>query len=156
MADDDASADDLPISWDEAREVVIVVATVAATVMLLGPVVGFFGDRYSGFSLSDDIAEVTRNAGPSTGVLVLVAALIVAVTPPTDVVPVLRRGVAVVAFVIAVFAVAAMTVEMTRPSGSGVAGRLQIVMSRSGPGLMLAVTARWLTLRVVPFGGRAR
>ena len=74
MADDDASADDLPISWDEAREVVIVVATVAATVMLLGPVVGFFGDRYSGFSLSDDIAEVTRNAGPSTGVLVLVAA----------------------------------------------------------------------------------
>lgn len=155
MADDNASADELPISWDEAREVVIVVATVAATVMLLGPVVGFFGDRYSGFSLGDDVAEVTRNAGPSAGLLVLVAALILAVTPPTDVVPVLRRWVAIVSLVIAIFAVAAITVEMTRPSGSGMAGRLQIVMSRSGPGLMLAATARWLTLRVVPFHGGA-
>ena len=155
MAADDASDDELPISWDEAREVVIVVTTAAAAVMLLAPVVGYLDDRFSGFSLGDDVAELTRNAGPSTGLLILAAALVVAVTPPTDVVPTLRRAVAVVALVIVIFAVAAMTVELTRPSGAGVAGRLQIVMSRSGPGAMLAGTARWLTLRVVPFHGSA-
>ena len=147
-------SDDLPISWDEAREVVIVVVTAAAAVLLLGPVVGFFDDRFA-FSLGDDVAELTRNAGPTTGMLILIAALIVAVTPSTDVVPALRRAVAIVALVILGFAVASITVELTRPSGTGVAGRLQIVMSRGGPGAMLAATARWLVLRVVPFPGSA-
>ena len=153
MAADDASADDLPISWDEAREVVIVVTAAAALLQLLGPVVGYADDRFSGFSLGDDVAELTRNASSSTGLLILIAALVIAVTPPTDVVPILRRGVALVALVIAIFAVAAITVELTRTSGAGVAGRLRIVMSRSGPAAILAATARWLTLRVVPFGG---
>lgn len=155
MADHDASSDELPISWDEAREVVIVVCTAAAAIMLLGPVVGYLDDRFSGFSLGDDVAELTRNANPSTGILILLAAVIIAVTPASDVVPVLRRSVAIVALVITMFGVAAITVELTRPTGAGVAGRLQIVMSRSGPGAMLAGTARWLALRVVPFGGRA-
>ena len=156
MAADDASSDDdLPISWDEAREGVIVVAAAAALLQLLGPVVGYVDDRFSGFSLGDDVAELTRNASTSTGLLILLAALVIAVTPPTDVVPILRRAVAGVALVIVIFAVAAITVELTRPSGAGVAGRLQIVMSRSGPAAMLAATARWLTLRVVPFSGSA-
>lgn len=153
MAADDSPADELPIPWDEEREVVIVVTAAAAALVLLGPVVGYIDDRFSGFSLGDDVAELTRNASPSTGLLILAAALVVAVTPPVDVVPALRRGVAGVALVIVIFAVAAMTVELTRPSGAGVAGRLQIVMARSGPGGMLAATARWLALRVVPFAG---
>lgn len=152
MAADDSPGDALPISWDEAREVVIVVATAAAALILLGPVVGFFDGRYA-WSFGDDVAEVTRNASPTAGLLILVAGLVVAVTPPTDVVPILRRSVAIVALLIAIFGVAAVTVELTRPSVVGVTGRMQSVMGRSGPGTMLAVTARWLALRVVPFGG---
>lgn len=155
MDADDAPGDDLPISWDEAREVVIVVLAAAAALILLGPLVGFFDGRYA-WSLGDDVAEITRNAGPMTGLLILGAAVIVAVTPPADVVPSLRRTVAIVALLIAIFGVAALTVELTRASPVGVAGRLQSVLARSGPGVMLAATARWLTLRVVPFTGAAR
>ena len=155
MAADDSPGDGaLPISWDEAREVVIVVTTAAAALILLGPVVGFFDGRYT-WSFGDDVAEVTRNASPTAGLLILVAGLVVATTPPTDVVPVLRRSVAIVALLIAIFGVAAVTVELTRPSAVGVAGRLQSVMGRSGPGAMLAATARWLALRVVPFDDSA-
>ena len=34
---------------------------------------------------------------------------------------------------------------------SGLAGRIQVVFGRSGPGTLMAGAARWLALRVVPF-----
>jgi len=83
-----------------------------------------------------------------------VAAMLVATTPRSDVVPALRTAVGVVAFVIAAAGVAAMTVELTRPSASGMFARLQSVFGRSGPGTMLAATARWLVLQVEPFADR--
>ena len=148
-----AGDDDLPISWDEAREIVVVVTTAAAVLMMLSPVVGFFEGRFPG-AFGDDVAELTRNAAPPAGILVLVAAMLVATTPRSDVVPALRTAVGVVAFVIAAAGVAAMTVELTRPSASGMFARLQSVFGRSGPGTMLAATARWLVLQVEPFADR--
>ena len=151
MVDERADADGpLPVSWDEAREVVVVVVVAAAVIHVLAPVVGFIDNRFPG-SWVDHLAELTRNVGPTTGTLLLGAAVLVATTPRADVVPALRRIVAVVALVVAVGGVVAVVVELTRASPTGVAARLQTVFGRGGPGAMLAITARWLALRVVPF-----
>jgi len=149
----DADRDDLPISWDEAREIVIVVSTAAAVLLMLSPVIGFFEGRFPG-AFGDDVAELTRNAAPTTGLLVLLAATLIATTPRDEIVPALRTAVGIVAFVVAAAGVAAMTVELTRPSASGVFARLQSIFGRSGPGAMLGATARWLVLRVEPFDDR--
>ncbi len=154
MADERADADGpLPVSWDEAREVVVIVLVAAAVLHLLSPVVGFIDNRnrFPG-SWVDDVSELTRNVGPTAGTLLLGAAILVATTPPADVVPMLRRIVAVVALVAAIGGVLAVVVELTRASPAGVASRLQTVFGRGGPGAMLAITARWLAMRVVPFG----
>ena len=153
MADEPSDVDGpLPVSWDEAREVVVLVLVAAASIHLLSPVVGFIDNRnrFPG-SWVDDVAELTRNVGPTAGTLLLGAAVLVATTPPADVVPTLRRMVAVVALIAAVGGVIAVVVELTRASPAGVASRLQTVFGRGGPGTMLAITARWLALRVVPF-----
>lgn len=149
-ADDDSN---LPISWDEAREVVVVVTTLTAVLLLLSPVVGFFDNRFPG-ALGDDIAELTRNAAPSTGIVILLAAIVVATTPREDVVPALRTAVVVVATIIVVAGVTAIMVELTRASAAGVGSRLQSVFGRSGPGAILAGCARWLAQRVEPFDDR--
>lgn len=150
VTDDDR---DLPISWDEAREVVVVVTTLTALLLLLSPVVGFFDDRFPR-AFGDDVAELTRNAAPSTGIVILLAAVLLATTPRADVIPALRVAVAVVATIIAAAGMAAITVELTRASAAGVGSRLQSVFGRSGPGTMLAVCARWLVMRVEAFDDR--
>jgi len=45
----------------------------------------------------------------------------------------------------------AIVIELTRASGVGFTGRLQTIFGRSGPGVLLAATGRWLALRVEPF-----
>jgi hypothetical protein len=148
--DGGAGESELPVSWDEAREVVVVVLLTAALLRVLSPLLGYL-DSGVGGPLADDIAEITRNADIFTGVLLLGAGCLIATTPPVDVVPALRRAGVLVATVVAVMAGWALVVELTRASGSGMLGRLQSVFGRSGPGLLLATTSAWLARRVVPF-----
>ncbi len=145
-----AGESELPISWDEAREVVVVVLLTSAVLRVLSPLLGYL-DSGVGGALADDIAEVTRNADIFTGVLLLGAGCLIATTPPVDIVPALRRAGVLVATLVAVMAGWALVVELTRASGSGVLGRLQSVFGRSGPGLLLATTSAWLARRVIPF-----
>lgn len=143
----------LPISWDEAREVVIVVLLAVAAMHVLAPVVGFRDNPFRGrSSVIDHVVELTQNAGPNAGMLVLAAAVLVVTTPPGDVIPVLRRAAAVVALLVAVAAAVHLIATLTRSGPSGLAARLQVIFGRSGPGLLLASTARWLSTRVVAFG----
>jgi len=148
--DDSADDSELPVSWDEAREVVVVVLLTAAVLRILSPFLGYL-DAGVGGALADDIAEITRNADVFTGILLLGAGCLIATTPAVDVVPALRRAGVLIATAIAVMAAWALVIELTRASGSGVLGRLQSVFGRSGPGLMLAATSAWLARRVIPF-----
>ncbi len=148
MADEARDAD-LPVSWDEAREVVIVVLLVAAVMRMLGPLVGFIDDRWGAFS--DDVAELTRNANGTTGIMVFAAGVLIATTPRTDVVPALRRATTIVAAIVLLQGVIGIAIELTRVSGAGFLGRLETVFARFVPAVLLAGAARWLAARVVPF-----
>ena len=59
------------------------------------PAVGFIDERWGVFS--DDLAELTRNASPTTGLMVIGAAVLVATTPQVDLVPSLRAATVVIA-----------------------------------------------------------
>lgn len=149
MSDDDGSAT-LPISWDEAREVVIVVLLSTTVLLLASPIVGWFDPRIGG-AFDDDVGMITANVGPATGTLILAAGVLAATTPRADVIPALRRAVVIVASIVVIMGIIAITNQMVRPTGSGLAGRIQVVFGRSGPGTLMAGTARWLAMRVVPF-----
>ncbi len=149
MADPGRDDHSLPVSWDEAREL-LVVALLAVTVMyLLSPVADVFDGR--GTPLGDDLHTLTRSVGPTSGLFLLAAGTLIATTPPDDVVPRLRSAVAVLATVVVAMGVVAITVTLTRPSAGGVLTRLETVFARSGPGLTLAAMAGWLARRVIPF-----
>ncbi|MEO0493674.1 MAG: hypothetical protein AAF081_09680 [Actinomycetota bacterium] len=146
---DDTDARSLPVSWDEAREVLVVVLLACAVLRMLGPLAGFIDDRWGVFS--DDLAELTRNASPTTGTMVLGAAVLVATTPRVDLVPSLRTATIVIAWLVVVQAGAAILLDLWRVSGTGVLGRLEPIFGRSLPALLMAGAARWLAARVVPF-----
>ena len=152
---DEQDKRDLPISWDEAREVVVVVLLAVATLHVLSPVVGFRDNRFRGSGpLIDDLVELTQNAGPNAGMMTLAAAVLVVTTPAVDMVPLLRRAAGLVALFVATAAAVHLFGTMVRSGPSGLAARLQVVFGRSGPGLLLAGTARWLATRVVSFDDR--
>ena len=102
---DDTESSALPVSWDEAREALIVVLLVCARLRMLGPLSGFIDERWGVFS--DDLAELTRNASPTTGLMVIGAAVLVATTPQVDLVPSLRTATVVIAWVVTLQAGAA-------------------------------------------------
>lgn len=141
--------EDLPISWDEARELIIVILLAGAVLRLLGPIAGYVDDNWGTFS--DTLAELTRNAAPTTGLMVLGAGVLIATTPRNDVVPALRRATIIVATLVLLSGAIAIFVQLTRVSSAGVFGRLETVFSRSGPAVLFAGAGRWLALRVVPF-----
>lgn len=151
MADDRPDDTDLPVSWDEAREVLIVVLLVAAVLYIISPFIGFFDTRLQGGTFGDDVAFLTRQVSPSSGTMLLLAGILIATTPPGDVVPALRRAVIVIAGVAVFIGFIAVVVELTRVSGSGMAARLASAFARSVPGALLAGAGRWLAMRVVPF-----
>jgi len=141
---------DLPVSWDEGREIVIVVLMMATVLFVISPFMGWLALRFPG-SFTEHVATITRNVSTTSGLFVLAAGVLLATTPPTDVVPALRRVVIGVATVVVVLGVVAIVVELTRASGAGFSGRLQTIFGRSGPGVLLAGTGRWLAARVIPF-----
>ena len=146
---DDTESSAPPVSWDEAREALIVVLLVCAVLRMLGPLLGFIDERWGVFS--DDLAELTRNASPTTGLMVIGAAVLVATTPRVDLVPSLRTATVAIAWIVILQAGAAILLDLWRVSGTGVLGRLESIFGRSLPALLLAGTGRWLASRVVPF-----
>ena len=148
MAGDERKTD-LPVSWDEAREVVVVLLLAGAVLRMLGPLVGFIDDRWGAFS--DDVAELTRNASATTGLMVLAAGVLIATTPRAAVVPALRTATVIVATIVLVEGVVATAIELTRVSGAGVLGRLETIFSRLLPAILFAGAGRWLAAKVVPF-----
>ena len=58
---DDTESSALPVSWDEAREALLVVLLVCAVLRMLGPLSGFIDERWGVFS--DDLAELPRSVG---------------------------------------------------------------------------------------------
>ena len=149
---DEGSADDglLPVSWDEGRELLVVALLAAVVMYLISPSLDVI-DGGSPGGLSDDLAVITRNVGPTSGLILIGAGVLIATTPSVDVVPALRTAVVLVAGVVVVLGIIAITVALTRPSATGVLPRLETVTGRSGPGTILAVMSGWLARRVVPF-----
>ncbi len=148
--EEDADDGLLPVSWDEARELVVVALLAVAAMHLLSPVLEVIdGGSPGGFG--DDLALITRNVTPTSGLLLIGAGVLIATTPSLDVVPALRVAVALFAGVVVAFGIVAITVALTRPSAAGVLPRLETVMARSGPGTILAAMSSWLARRVIPF-----
>ena len=148
MAGDETESD-LPVSWDEAREVLVVVLLASAVLRLLSPFVGFLNDRWGVFS--DEVAELVRNANSTTGLMVLGAGVLIATTPRTAVVPALRRATVVIGSIVVLQGIVGIIIELTRASAAGVLARLVTVFGRFLPGVLLAGAGRWLAAKVVPF-----
>lgn len=144
----------LPVSWDEARELVSVMLLAAALMVAAAPGVRFIGTGSLFDDIWDDLATILANINPIVGLLVLASAVSVCTVPPIDVVPALRRAVLIVAVVVTVLGVVAMVIELTSPSANrseAVWIRFGSVLTRSGPAVLLASTAAWMARRVVPF-----
>ena len=142
-----------PVAWDEAREVASIVLLLSAVVIVLAPMIRYLADG-SGFGLADTLSTLLDNIGPVSGGLLVGSALLVVTAPVEDVVPALRRSVAIVSVVITALGVLAMLVEATSVSGGRSVGlliKLSTVASRSLPGTLLAGLAAWLARHVVPF-----
>jgi len=142
-----------PVVWDEAREVVSIVLLLAAVMLVLAPMIRYLADG-SSFGLADTLSTLFDNIGPVSGLLLVGSALLVVTAPVEDVVPALRRTIAIVSATIAFLGVLAVLVEVTSVTGGravGVLLKLSTISARSLPGTLLAGTATWLARHVVPF-----
>ena len=145
-----------PIAWDEAREVMVVVLLAAALMVVIGPLIGWLGaddGRFDRVVISSALTGVRVGSG-----LALVgAAVLVCTTPSVDVVPGLRTAVVLVGAVCA--ALGAIRIGLVLTEDSAATGidviwdKLRLVLSFSGPGVLLSGASAWLAHRVVPFPG---
>ena len=141
--------------WDEAREVLVVVLLAAATMNVAAPIVRW--------PTNDDmwdqlvVLSALSNVSVSAGLLLLGAAGVIATTPGVDVVPRLRRITTQASAVVTVLGVVAIALTLTADTAvtgvDDVLQKLGSVMSRSGPGTLLAGAAAWTARQVVPFPG---
>lgn len=139
------------MSWDEAREVVTLLLVISAALVVLAPVIARLID---GQIDRDGLGSMTDGIGPSSGLLLLGAGVLVATTPPEDVVPALRRALVQVAAVAVVLGVIAILDLLFADAAGGVRRfflRFPTMMRRPVPGTLLAGAALWLGRRVVPF-----
>jgi len=149
-------SDDLgpaPVPWDEAREVVALVATLAAALIAIAPIVGRLIDGQldrAGFG------SALTGARPTAGLLLLGAAVLVATTPAVDVAPALRSIVVRVSAVVCLIATLAVLDRLFADAAGGLRHfftRFPAILSYSGPAALLSGTAAWVARRVVPFPG---
>lgn len=142
-----------PISWDEARELILIVLLVCATAMVLSPILARLID---GQLNRDGIGSAVTGAQPTTGLIVLAASILVATTPPEDLVPTLRRATFQVALLVAVIGLIAMLDVLFSPAAGGVRNffaRFPAILRFSGPATLMAGIAAWTARRVVAFPG---
>jgi len=142
-----------PVAWDEAREVASIVLLVSAVMLVLAPTIRYLADG-SGFGLADTLSTLLDNVGPVSGGLLVASAVLVVTAPIEDVVPALRRSVAIISVIITALGVMAVLVEVTSVSGGRSVGfliKLSTITARSLPGTLLAGLAAWLARHVVPF-----
>lgn len=143
----------LPVAWDEARELVAIVLLVVGVMRVLGPIVQVVGVDGRGDFWSK-VLEGLRNVNATSGMLFLASALLVCTVPPVDVVPALRSAVTYVAAVVTILGVVSLVALFAVPianDGDEFWIRLEFMMSRTVPAIVLAGTAAWLARRVVPF-----
>ena len=156
MADDGGSnrRGTTPLARGEAVEVVVVISLAAAVMVVAAPMVRRIAD---GQLDRAGIQSALTNIDARSGLLLLLAAGLVATAPNAEVVPLLRSTVVRISAVIAVLGGLAMVLILTDVSAlsgaKGVLDRLGIVMARSGPGALLAGAATWLGRRVVSLRG---
>ena len=143
-----------PVSWDEAREVIALVLGFCAAAMALSPLAFRLID---GQWDRDGFRSALQGATtPSTGLVVLGAAVIVATTPAADVTPRLRGFVNLVALVVVALCVIHILDLLFADSAGGVRRfftRFATVLWRPAPAGLMAGMASWTALRVVPFPG---
>ncbi len=139
------------VSWDEARELVALVLSIAAVLITVAPVLGRLID---GQLDRNGLRSALTGATPTTGLLALGAAVLVATTPVVDVTPRLRSTVVAVSLLVcAVALVASLDILFSEASG-GVRGfltRFPTILRFSGPAALLGGTAAWVARNVVPF-----
>ena len=143
-----------PVSWDEAREVIALVLSFCAASMALAPVAFRLIDGQwdrNGFR-----SALQGATTPTTGVVILMAAMIVATTPAADVTPRLRRIVNLVAAIVVVLCVIHIIDLLFAESAGGVRRfftRFPTILWRPAPAALMAGVAGWTARRVVPFSG---
>ena len=114
---DDTESSALPVSWDEGARGPYRRSSRLRSAADARPLSGFIDERWGVFS--DDLAELTRNASPTTGLMVIGAAVLVATTPQVDLVPSLRTATVVIAWVVTLQAGAAIVLDLWRVSVRG-------------------------------------
>ena len=143
-----------PVSWDEARELIAIVLGLCAASMALAPIAFRLID---GQLDRDGFRSALQGATtPSTGLVILGAAVIVATTPAADVTPRLRTLVNLVAVVVVVLCVAHILDLLFAESAGGVRRfftRFPTILWRPAPAGLMAGLASWTARRVVPFPG---
>jgi len=149
-----AGSDDLgpaPVPWDEAREVVALVVTLAAALIVAAPILGRLID---GQLDRNGVRSALTGATPTAGLLLLGAAVLVATTPAADVTPVLRSIVVRVSVAVFVVAIIAVFDILFADAAGGVRHfftRFPTILRFSGPAALLSGAAAWVAHRVVPF-----
>ena len=142
----------LPVAWDEAREVLVVVLLVAALLHLVAPMLRHVGvgRRYSWW---EDLYSALNNVNGFTGMLLLGAAVAVCTTPAADVVPRLRQAVYWTSVAVALLGLVAVVNVLTVPTaGDAATLRLAVLAWRPGPAVLLSGAAAWMARRVVLLG----
>jgi cytochrome bd-type quinol oxidase subunit 2 len=137
-----------PVSWEEAREVLIVVLLIVALGYLTGPLVRQFAvdNRYDFW---EDMRVVLGNIDVVSGMLLVGAALAVCTAPADATVPALSRAASLVAKTFTVLGIVAMINVLTaRNAADSFFLRISLLMVASGPGTLLAGLAAWLVDRV--------
>lgn len=136
------------VSWDEARELLVVVLLIAAVAYVAGPLVRHLAvDDQLDFW--DDMRVILANINLATGVVLTGAALAVCTAPRSATLPALRRTVSIIAKLVTLFGLVAMVNALTVRSGAdSVLLRISLVMTASGPGTLLAGLAGWMVDRV--------
>ncbi|MEQ8843115.1 MAG: hypothetical protein RIB98_19230 [Acidimicrobiales bacterium] len=151
-----AGPDDLgsgPVAWDEARELVALVLSLAALLVTVAPILGRVID---GQLDRAGLGSALTGATPTTGLFVLGAAVLVATTPAVDVTPRLRSTVVGVSTIVCLVALLAALDILFSDSSGGVRHfftRFPTILRFSGPAALLSGTAAWVARRVVPFAG---
>ena len=142
----------LPVAWDEAREVLVVVLLTAALVHVVAPMIRYAGiDRR--YPWWDDLHSALTNVNALTGILLVGAAVAVCTTPAEDMVPRLRQSVHWASIAVALLGLLAIINVLSVPSaGDATAMRLAVVAWRPGPAVLLSGCAAWMARRVVLLG----